>query len=345
MPNDLENILAIVNYSYKNIYIEFMDMKTIKMGAKRLVVLGIIGLLLPLSLLMLSANISAKTIIVDDSGGADYTTIEDAIDNALPGDTIFVRSGVYRISGGFIHSLIIDTKSITLKGEDKYTTILSTEKAIQVSAGGVTITGFTISNYGEDRGIEIEGDSVTIRDNIFTGIKDDAIGVFDCEGVIIKDNLITNNTGHYEESLHVYNEADGILLGSGSLRVTIEGNTISNNNGAGIYITDSSNNGHLIYHNNFINNNPNAEEEGTYVLNDWDNGKEGNYWDDYNGVDNDGDGIGDTSYRYGCVDNYPLMSQWTGSRDRDKGIPGFEIAFLIIAIISIIMLRRKSHNY
>jgi len=321
-----------------------MDMKTIKMGAKRLVVLGIIGLLLPLSLLMLSANISAKTIIVDASGGADYTTIEDAIDSALPGDTIFVRSGVYRINGGFLYSLIIDTKSITLKGEDKYTTILSTEEGIQVSAGGVTITGFTISNHGEDRGIEIEGDSVIIRDNIFTEIKDDAIGVWYCEGVIIKDNLITNNTGHYErltDYYTYYNEADGILLSSGSLGVTVEGNTISNNNGAGIHISDSSNNGHLIYHNNFINNNPNAEEEGTYVLNDWDNGKEGNYWDDYNGVDNDGDGIGDTSYKYGCVDHYPLMSQWTGSRDGDKGIPGFEFAILIMAITSLLLIKRK----
>jgi hypothetical protein len=31
-----------------------------------------------------------RTIYVDDDGGADYTNIQDAIDNASEGDTIFV---------------------------------------------------------------------------------------------------------------------------------------------------------------------------------------------------------------------------------------------------------------
>ena len=36
-----------------------------------------------------------KTIYVDDDGGADYTKIQDAIDNASDGDTIFVYEGLY----------------------------------------------------------------------------------------------------------------------------------------------------------------------------------------------------------------------------------------------------------
>lgn len=36
-----------------------------------------------------------KTIYVDDDGNADYTNIQDAIDNANDVDTIFVYNGTY----------------------------------------------------------------------------------------------------------------------------------------------------------------------------------------------------------------------------------------------------------
>ena len=80
------------------------------------------------------------TIIVPD----DYPTIQEAINNANNGDTIFVRVGTY------YENLVVD-KSITLTGENKETTIIDggkKENVTKIIADHVTISGFTITNSG-----------------------------------------------------------------------------------------------------------------------------------------------------------------------------------------------------
>jgi hypothetical protein len=65
-----------------------------------------------------------------------------------------------------------------------------------------------------------------------------------------------------------------------------------------------------IFHNNFINNTQNVD---AYMAGGvWDNGVEGNYWDDYNGSDSDHDGIGDSWYviDQNNIDHFPLMGMF-----------------------------------
>lgn len=81
-------------------------------------------------------------LTVDDSGGAMFDTIGEALDYAQNGSTIYVYSGTYD------ESFTID-KSITLLGEDKDTTIIDGEgaqKVIDVLSDDVVIKEFTIQN-------------------------------------------------------------------------------------------------------------------------------------------------------------------------------------------------------
>ena len=52
----------------------------------------------------------------------------------------------------------------------------------------------------------------------------------------------------------------------------------------------------VFYHNSFVNNTQYVFIGYVPDSNFWNNGKKGNYWGNYNGTDNDGDGIGDTPY-------------------------------------------------
>ena len=114
---------------------------------------------------------------------------------------------------------------------------------------------------------------------------------------------------------------NGLNISNGNIGITFDGflstfnnifgNTIYNNDN-GIIITgaERSNN---IYHNTFINNRQNAFDPAEN--NFWFDTeiKEGNYWDDYNGTDNNGDGIGDIEYNIPgnkTKDKYPLMEPY-----------------------------------
>ncbi|CAB3288202.1 exported protein of unknown function [Methanocaldococcus lauensis] len=104
------------------------------------------------------------------------------------------------------------------------------------------------------------------------------------------------------------------------------------NNSHGLQLIKSYYN--YIYLNKFINNSDyniedissdntntyHSPEKITYIY----NGKTftnylGNYYDDYNGNDNNGDGIGDTPYTKDITDNYPLVKELVDEIEGSSG--------------------------
>ena len=260
-----------------------------------------------------------NTLYVDSKGTTDYTSIQEAINNAMENQTIFVYEGIY-------NEHILINKSINLKGQNKEKTIIDGNYSGNIilieKDCTVNITGFTLQRSGtgtSDAGIQIKSDYNTIKDNIFY-LNANGIYTSYSEYNRFEDNIFDSNTkyGMYLytssnfaetiENIFIDNYCGLRIKGSSHNNVT---QNIFQENDQGVYFCCGART-NTVYHNTFLNNSIwNADDQVSG--NNWDKGPTvgGNYWSDYIGVDADGDGFGDTPYNITKSgdkrDNYPLI--------------------------------------
>lgn len=89
---------------------------------------------------------SSTTLIVDQSGSGDYTTIQDAIDTAGENWTIFIKNGTY------FGSIEIN-KSLKIMGESREKVILRPDgetEHIKLNSSYITFSDFSITGDGGD---------------------------------------------------------------------------------------------------------------------------------------------------------------------------------------------------
>ena len=114
---------------------------------------------------------AAATLTVDGDGGADYTSIQDAVWAANTGDTVFVHSGIY-------HEAINIYNDINLVGENTYSTIIDADNIydpIYISGTNIQVSGFTLRNGGSD----------------FAAA---GIYLFESNNIILSELYVTNNS-------------------------------------------------------------------------------------------------------------------------------------------------------
>ena len=136
---------------------------------KRILAIGVILLFIGMSISSSTGfnvekqstiSLNGKTLYVGGSGPGNYTKIQDAIDNASNGDTVFV----YNDSSPYYEYNIEITKSINLIGENRYTTVINSN--ISIETDWANISGFTIQNG--HFGLFLRGNYNSITNNIIT---------------------------------------------------------------------------------------------------------------------------------------------------------------------------------
>lgn len=161
---------------------------------------------------------SSVTITVPD----DYPTIQEAVDNANDGDTIFVRNGVYN------ENIVID-KSIDLVGEDKMNTLIDgngVSDGINILVDWVNVSGFHVRN--STSGFYLFNSSFNTIDNVYLSMNTMA-------GI----NSVYNSNNNFFINCNIFSNNGGIILWNTSDNHVLSCNVDSNY--IGFVIVNSSN--------------------------------------------------------------------------------------------------------
>jgi parallel beta-helix repeat protein len=191
--------------------------------------------------LMTVPSVEGATIVVPD----DYTTIQDAIDNANASDTIRVHAGNYS------ENLVINTQ-VEIIGNGTTETVIQTSSptAVDINADGTNLSKIKIDGGGTS-GVYIKGENCTIEDINVTG-SSRGLRTNGAHWLYIGNSTFTGNSDfgmiiHLSNNVTIYgcevtNNAfdDGIQINSGQSDITISHTLVDSNGFMGIEFLGNS---------------------------------------------------------------------------------------------------------
>jgi len=234
---------------------------------------------------------------------------ESKINEVKASSTIYIR----------VDGSIEGTTDIYTVDNVTYTFTDNIYNEIVVERNNIVIDGANYTTHGSGDTNSV-GINLTDRSNIT--IKNLEVKQFDYgiylywsnNNTVIANTVLNNQFGiclHWSDrntviSNNVFTNLTGICLWWANNNTVIGNNAL--NSSLGLIHCHSN----TIFHNNF-------RSVGTWMMyypentNTWDNGGEGNFWEDYNGVDVNQNGIGDDPYMIALTnqDNYPLMGRFS----------------------------------
>ena len=146
--------------------------------------------IIALSFLLINANVvAADTITVGNSGNENYTSIQQAVNNSVDGDTILVNKGVYVEKVDVDKKLAVISKSgnpedIIIQALHPY------DHVFHVTANNVTIKGFGLRNSSSASGIYLDNVQYNTIEN--NHLQANGIGIHLWNAA--RNNILINNT-------------------------------------------------------------------------------------------------------------------------------------------------------
>jgi len=133
------------------------------------------------------------TMVVPD----EYSSIQEAIDQARPGATVHVKAGIY------LEHVVVNKNGLRLVGEDRVTTIIDgggTGSVVYVEANNTFFSGFTVKSSGRnmyDSGISLHhsfNTSVSSNSVINNNL---GIYLYESSNSILRNNNIADNSYNF----------------------------------------------------------------------------------------------------------------------------------------------------
>jgi len=211
-----------------------------------------------------------------------YATIQAGVDDANPKDVIVVASGTF-------YEAVTISKSLTLRGVAKATTFIQANSSNGISISGknwVNISGFTVRAAG--CGLQASSCNYICVQNCTFKLSAEGVRMGISRWCTVKYCDLENNTGYGVDLLGGYSSCQYCQVFHNNFWFNNGATTIYSSPHIQAYDTD------MFYNNNWTYGDP-----------------IGNFWRDWTAPDANGDGIVDSPYVVGFLDDWaPRTAPW-----------------------------------